>query len=117
MDHSDNHENFDNGAKRQFESCGDAFSAGRSDATSKAREAAPKLKEAVSGAVHDLAYGAAYGVFFAGAFANEFVPQSVKDGIAKGAKAGRNAADKMRSTAKNQDTDPGDETLELPAPA
>lgn len=123
MDHTENHEEETENTKRQFDNCGAAFKAGRSDATAKAREAAPKLKGAVADAVYDVAYGAAYGVFFAGAFANEFVPRSVRDvvgkGVAKGAAAGRKAADKMRtkSEAANHNNEDADGSLELPAPA
>ncbi len=109
--------------KRHFESCSDAFQAGKDDATARAREAAPKLKAAIADAIFDVAYGATYGAVFAGAFANEFVPKSVRDavekGVAKGAAAGRGAADKVRSKVKpaaNSATDDGG-TIELPAPA
>ncbi|MEJ6572268.1 MAG: hypothetical protein QNL01_12015 [Akkermansiaceae bacterium] len=109
--------------KRHFESCSDAFQAGKDDATARAREAAPKLKAAIADAIFDVAYGATYGAVFAGTFANEFVPKSVRDavekGVAKGAAAGRTAADKVRSKVKpatESATDDGG-AIELPAPA
>jgi len=111
--------NDNQGEKRHFESCRDAFTSGKQDATAKAKEAAPKLKGFIADTVFDVAYGAAYGTFFASAFASEFVPQSVKDGVAKGAAAGRDAARKMRERAhggKAEDTSDGD-TMELPSPA
>lgn len=117
---SENHheENQEPVRKRHFESCSEAFRAGKEDATAKARETAPKLKSAIAGVIFDVAYGATYGAVFAGAFANEFVPRAVKDGVAKGAAAGRNAADKARSRMnKNaQDVEAAD-SAELPAPA
>ena len=120
METENNHENSQEQEKRHFDSCTDAFKAGRDDATAKAREAAPRLKSFVADAVFDVAYSAAYGAFFAGAFANEFVPQTVKDGLAKGAAAGRSAADKMRERARKKSTEENADqvdTLELPAPA
>ena len=110
--------------KRHFDSCSNAFQAGREDATTKAREAAPKLKGAVADTIYDVAYGVTYGAFFAGALAKEFIPKAVKDvvaqGVEKGAAAGRAAADKVRQpspsaneTGEVAESDP----LELPAPA
>lgn len=120
METENNHEQQSEGRKekRHFESCADAFRAGREDATAKAREAAPKLKSAVADVVFDIAYGATYGAVFAGAFANEFVPQAVKDGVAKGAAAGKDAADKVRARMRKQSGVPdSDDAIELPAPA
>lgn len=108
-------------AKRQFDSCSNAFQAGREDATAKAREAAPKLKSAVADTIFDVAYGVTYGAFFAGAFANEFIPKAVKDvvaqGVEKGAAAGRKAADKVRQPSPAASEVAEMNTLELPAPA
>ncbi len=121
METENNHENTQKQEKRHFESCSDAFKAGKEDATAKAREAAPRLKGFVADAIFDVAYSAAYGAFFAGAFANELLPQTVKDGLAKGAAAGRKAADKMREhahpkTTPEQTTPYEGATIELPAP-
>ncbi len=120
MNTENNHheENKDTKEKRHFESCSDAFRAGKEDATAKAREAAPKLKSAIADVIFDVAYGATYGAVFAGAFANEFVPQAVKDGVAKGAAAGKDAADKVRSKMKkNSEVPDSEDSIELPAPA
>ena len=117
---NDNHTSDQNtDPKRHFDSCSNAYQAGREDATTKAREAAPKLKGAVADTIYDVAYGVTYGAFFAGALAKEFIPKAVKDvvaqGVEKGAAAGRAAADKVRqpSTSEVAESDP----LELPAPA
>lgn len=92
--------------KRHYDSCSNAFRAGRDDATAKAREAAPKFKGVVADTIYDVAYGVTYGAFFAGAFANEFIPKAVKDvlaqGVEKGAAAGRAAADKVRQPSGNE---------------
>lgn len=127
METENNYEDMpqENEGKRHFESCSDAFKAGKEDAAAKAREAAPKLKAAIADALFDVAYGATYGAVFAGAFANEFVPKSVKEavekGVAKGAAAGRSAADKVRShtqpAAKTDVAADDGDPLELPAPA
>ncbi|MFK7909324.1 MAG: hypothetical protein AB8F34_01855 [Akkermansiaceae bacterium] len=119
MDTENNQEtNQDAQAKRHFESCADAFRAGKEDAAAKAQEAAPKLKSAIADVIFDVAYGATYGAVFASAFANEFVPQAVKEGVAKGAAAGKDAADKVRAKMNKQSEVPdSDETIELPAPA
>ncbi len=111
-ENNDEHSPRNEGEKRHFESCSDAFKSGREDATAKAREAAPKLKAAVADVIFDVAYGTAYGACFAGAFANEFIPKTVKDvvgrGVAKGAETGRSAADKMRGHAGGQTSEDGE---------
>lgn len=107
--------------RRHFESCSNAFKAGKEDATAKAREAAPKMKSAVTETVHDVAYGLAYGAFFAGAFAHELLPKSVKDAVAKGidrgSAAGRNAAEKVTQPDCDLSTGEGSETIVISAPA
>ncbi len=70
-----------------------AIDTARRDASSKAREAAPRLKEALAGAAHDLAYGAAFGACFAACFAKELVPSSLRESLRRGAKDGRKAAE------------------------
>lgn len=69
-----------------------AIDAARRDAKSRARDAAPKLKEALAGAAHDITYGAAFGACFAACFARELVPSSLRDAIHRGARDGRDAA-------------------------
>lgn len=96
-------------AKRQFDTMGDAFQAGKDEGSAKAREAAPSLKSCVAEAFHDLAYGVAYGAFFTGSFANELVPKTVKSGLAKGAKAGKAAARNARKKASEAFSPSGEE--------
>jgi hypothetical protein len=72
----------------------EAFDTARQDAASMAREAAPKLKQALAGAAHDLAYGAAFGACFAACFAREIIPESLRETLRRGADAGRDAAAK-----------------------
>ena len=88
------------GAKH-FQSFSDAVDAARRNATDRAREAAPKVKEAFSGAAFDLAYGAAFGACFAAAFAQEFVPGFVKEGV-RSVKAGLRQGKQAGATAGQQ---------------
>lgn len=71
------------------------------DAKAKAEEAAPKVKQAMASAAHDVAYGAAYGASFIGTLVSECLPQIIKEGMEKGNAAGgdaaKSAADKLRS--------------------
>lgn len=70
----------------------EALDTARHDAESMAREAAPKLKQALAGAAHDLAYGAAFGACFAACFARELIPAGLRESIKRGAKDGSAAA-------------------------
>ncbi|NWK55446.1 hypothetical protein HW115_07475 [Verrucomicrobiaceae bacterium N1E253] len=114
--------------KRHFESCGNAFHAGREDATAKAKQAAPQVKGVIADAVYDVTYGLAYGAFFAGAFAKEFIPKSVvevvSDGVSKGAAAGKAAANQWCQSDKSTPVTPEDDAersasrpAALPSPA
>ncbi|MEO1844485.1 MAG: hypothetical protein ABGZ37_09440 [Akkermansiaceae bacterium] len=110
--------------KRQFESFGEAVRSAKDDATSKAKEAAPKMKSAVAEVIYDLTYGSAYGAVFLGAFAAELVPKPIKDEFTKGAKAGRDKArtarDKVRDamTPKKADEASGEVVIDIePDPA
>jgi len=85
-------------ACKQYDSVKEACKAGYEDAKTKAEEAAPKLKGAVSGAVHDVAYGVSYGSTFIGAFAHAMLPESIREGLSKGAEAGRAAAETAKET-------------------
>ena len=89
---------------RQFQSFSDAVDTARRNATERAREAAPKVKEAFSGAAFDLAYGAAFGACFAAAFAQEFVPGFVKESM-RSVKAGLRQGKQAGTTAGQQQAD------------
>lgn len=80
-------------APPRYASFSQAIDTARRDASSKAREAAPKLKETLAGVAHDLAYGAAFGACFAACFAKELVPAGVRESLRRGAKDGRKAAE------------------------
>ena len=94
--------------KRHFDSFGEAFRGAREDATRKAKEAAPRMKSAVTEVVYELAYGGAYGGVFLGALAAELVPENIKESVARGARAGREkartAADRAREAMKPKAT-------------
>ncbi len=75
--------------KRAFDSFGEAMRSAVDEAASKAREAAPKMKSAVSDALHELTYNGTFGAVFLGTFAAELVPRNLRESMVKGAKAGR----------------------------
>jgi len=79
----------------RYQSFSQAIDTARQDAESKAREAAPQLKDALSGAAHDFTYGVAFGACFAVAFAREILPTGLKDALRKGAHDGRKAVAKL----------------------
>lgn len=79
-------------ARGDYSSFSEAWDAARKDAGSRAREAAPKMKEAFEGAAHDIAYGVAFGACFAGYFAKELMPEGLKSSLRRGARDGRQAA-------------------------
>ena len=78
--------------KRHFDSFGEAFRRAREEAASKAKEAAPRIKSAMTEVVHELAYGSAYGAVFLQTLAGELVPGNIKGSVARGARAGRENA-------------------------
>ena len=99
-DSTDNHPNAAETAPEapRYTSFSGAFQSARTDASSMAKEAAPKLKQAFAGAAHDLAYGAAFSACFAACFAKELIPSSIKETIRRGANAGKQAAEKAAET-------------------
>ncbi len=84
--------------KRAFDSFGDATRRAMDEAAGRAKEAAPRVKSAVSEALHDLTYGTTYGAVFLGTLAAELVPRNLRESMVKGARAGREKArDAMKS--------------------
>ena len=83
----------------RFSSFYQAFESGRKDASSIAREAAPKLKQALAGAAHDVAYGAAFGACFAACFAKELLPSSVRETLRRGMRDAKQAAGQAQPKA------------------
>lgn len=89
---STNRQSAPDSARARYGSFSEAWDAAREDAGSRAREAAPKMKEALEDAAHDIAYGMAFGACFAGYFAKEILPEGLKASLRKGARDGRSAA-------------------------
>jgi hypothetical protein len=89
----------------RYTSFSQAIDTARTDAKFKAREAAPKLKEALAGAAHDITYGAAFGACFAAAFAKELLPAGLREAIRHGVRDGRDAAAKTMQAASPSGTD------------
>lgn len=96
--------------KKGFSGIDEVFKTAIDDASAKAREAAPKVKDAIDKALQDLVYGVAYGTSFTGTFVNEFVPDAVKESVCKGASEGRQAAaeasGRMREASEKRATTP-----------
>jgi|GEM_PF-6217674 len=81
----------------KYHSFSEALDAARKDAACIARDAAPRLKQAIQGAAHDMAYGAAFGACFAACFARELVPDGLRDAFRRGAEDGSNAGQQAGS--------------------